>query len=136
MSGSVNRPLGVTILAILAFIGGALQLATGAAAIVGGGLVGGLLGGAEGAAVGGLVAISGLFLVVLGIVALLAGYGLWQLASWAWLLTIAWAILGLISAALTLLGGDFASAIISAILPAVVLWYLNRPDIKQAFGRA
>ncbi len=136
MSGSVNRPTGVTILAILAFIGGALQLATGVAAIVGGGLVGGIIGGTEGAAVGGLVAISGLFLLVLGIVALLAGFGLWQLAGWAWLLTIAWAVLGLISAALTLLGGDIGGAIISAIIPAIVIWYLYRPDIKAAFGRA
>jgi len=136
MSGAANRPMGVTILAILAFIGGALQLATGVAAVAFGGLAGAAVGGTEGAAVGGLVAISGLFLIVLGVVALLAGFGLWQLKPWAWLLTIAWAILGLVSAALTLLSGDVTSAIISAIIPAVVIWYLNRPDVKAAFGRA
>ena len=71
-----QRPTGVTILAILAFIGGVLSILAGLA------LVG--LGGVFAAAGGGLAILFGIYALVWGALALWIGWGFWQLRPSAW----------------------------------------------------
>jgi len=135
-----QRPLGITILAILGIIGGVLGLLGGCGAIAGGALVGAL-----GAQAGvGAVAAGGGLLGLLGIVALAMavgwiafGIGAWTLKPWAWMLGLILVGVSIVVALVTVLtGGDFGSQIISLAIDAVMVYYLMTPEVKQAFGRA
>jgi hypothetical protein len=135
-----QRPLGITILAILGIIGGVLGLLGGCGAIAGGALVGAL-----GAQAGvGAVAAGGGLLSLLGIVALAMavgwiafGIGAWTLKPWAWMLGLILVGVSIVVALVTVLtGGDFGSQIIGLVIDAVIVYYLMTPEVKQAFGRA
>lgn len=82
---------------------------------------------------------SGLFLwgaisLVLGIVFVVSAIALWWKFPWAWALTNVVAILGLVDAVFVLFAThDVSQGIAVALLPAVVLWYLNQAHIKAAF---
>ena len=135
-----QRPLGITILAILGIIGGVLGLLSGCGAIAGGALVGAL-----GAQAGvGAVAAGGGLLGLLGIVALAMavgwiafGIGAWTLKPWAWMLGLILVGVSIVIALVTVLtSGDFGSQIIGLAIDAVMVYYLMTPEVKQAFGRA
>ena len=82
---------------------------------------------------------SGLFLwgVLTGLIGLLfvaCAVGLWWKLSWAWMLTNLVAVLGLVDAVFVLFAShDVSEGLAVAILPVVVLWYLNQTHIKAAF---
>jgi hypothetical protein len=127
------RPTGVTILAVLAAIGGVLGLLGGIA------LLG--LGGLAAAGGSGLLAsygaIFGILAIVQGALALAFAYGAWTLKPWAWMLGI---IAFGISLALSVLnvvgGGNIGSQAISIAIGIAIIYYLFTPAVKQAFGRA
>lgn len=118
-SPSGDRPLGVTILAILQLLGGILSI------VAGFGLI------ALAAFFPGMellwIAIGGLTLV-LGFVALIVGYGLYTMKSWAWMIAMILNIINIILAIINF-------TIISLIIPLIIVIYLNQPDIKSRFGR-
>jgi hypothetical protein len=135
MSGSTAaRPTGVTILAVLAAIGGVLGL-LGGVALLG---LGGIAAGATGnAAFFGLGAFAGIISVAIAIGSLAFAYGAWMLKPWAWslgvvlqLVSLVWAVLLVIS------GGDIFSQGISIVIAGIILYYLNQSHVKAAFGRA
>jgi hypothetical protein len=135
-----QRPLGITILAILGIIGGVLGLLSGCGAIAGGALVGAL-----GAQAGvGAVAAGGGLLGLLGIVTLAMavgwtafGIGAWTLKPWAWMLGLILVGVSIVTALVTVLtSGDFGSQIIGLVIDAAIVYYLMTPEVKQAFGRA
>jgi hypothetical protein len=129
------RPMGVTILAILAAIGGVLSLIGGIAAVG----LGGFAGAASGnPGLGGLVSIFGLFLIVQGALALAFAYGAWTLKPWAWTLGMAAGVLGIVGAILGFVNdsSQLVSTIISIAINAGILYYLNTPTVKAAFRRA
>jgi len=82
---------------------------------------------------------SGLFLwgVLTGLVGLLfiaCAVALWWKLSWAWMFTNFVAVLGLVDAVFVLFAShDVSEGLAVAILPVVVLWYLNQAHIKAAF---
>jgi hypothetical protein len=82
---------------------------------------------------------SGLFLwgaitLVIGIVFVVSGVALWWTFPWAWTLTNFVAVLGLVDAVFVLFAThDVSQGLAVALLPAVVLWYLNQAHIKAAF---
>ena len=127
------RPTGVTILAVLAAIGGVLGLLGGIA------LLG--LGGLAAAGGSGLLAsygaIFGILAIVQGALALAFAYGAWTLQPWAWMLGI---VAFGISLALSVLnvvgGGNIGSQAISIVIGIAIIYYLFTPAVKQAFGRA
>ncbi len=143
-----QRPTGVTILAILAFIGGALGILVGGLGTICGGVIGGI--GAAAAreapgAAGGLLAgalftaLFGLSGVVLGVLELILGFGFWTLKPWSWMLGIILSIAGIVIALLTILagrGGGLIGAVIPIVIYGVILYYLFTPEVKKAFGRA
>lgn len=137
----MQRPMGVTILAVLAAIGGVLGLC-GSLTIIGlGGVLGGLAAGlgapvADAAALGGLTVIFGVLSLVLAVLYLIFAYGAWTLQPWAWILGIAGAILSLVLSLINVLqGAGIGSQLVSIIIAGVILYYLNTPDVKRAFGR-
>lgn len=118
-AASGDRPLGVTILAILQLLGGIL----------------GVLGGFGSIALAALVPelellmmALGAILLIVGLVGLIVGWGLYTMKSWAWMLAM---ILNIINIIMAVISFD----IVSLIIPVIIVLYLNQPDIKSRFGR-
>ena len=120
------RPTGITILAILAAVGGVLGLFGGFVVLFAGTVLFGALGGLLG-------------LAYLAYAALLVAfaYGAWTLKPWAWPLGVAVAAFGIILGVLFIVGGSsIANQIVGIAVDAGILYYLNQPGIKSLFGRA
>ena len=145
MTAGVVRPTGVTVMAVVAVIAGIMDILAGLGDIgIGGGFLTKI---GFGTTLDGIMMIVGLFLVAVGVLGLVSGFGLWLERDWAWLIARLWAslciIVGLVSAGLSLFGTTLTSEIIAAIgaalVPAiagaVVLWYLYQPQVKAAFRR-
>lgn len=115
-----QRPLGVTILAVLAFIVGIL----------------GILGGIGLFALGGGWAALGAITLIIGILQLALGYGFWTLKPWAWMLGIALEAINIVLSIIYIArGNSVASNIIGILIAAGIIYYLTRPQVRQAFGR-
>jgi uncharacterized membrane protein (DUF2068 family) len=126
----MNRPLGVTIIAILAFINGLLGLCLPGLVIIGGGIGALFTGGL------GLIVVCGGLLLAAGPLAwLLVSYGAWNLRPWAW-----WA--GMVATGITVVGVvvniingvGILQAVASTPLSIVIFIYLLLPDIRRAFN--
>ena len=118
--------MGITILSILAGIGGVF------------GLLGGFAVMALGAAVfGGMGALLGLAILAYAGLSLALAWAFWTLKPWGWPLGVAVAAFGIILAVLEFLGAgqSIISAIISIAIDGAILYYLNQPTIKALFGR-
>jgi hypothetical protein len=141
----MGRPVGVTILAILDFIGAACSLLGGIGMILGGGFIATMLSQGQGSAgaagiLAGLGAAAGVFIIIIGGVFALVGFGLWKLKGWARIVSI---VLFAISAVMQLLGllGSLAHFNVFAVVwslfwvavDAFVIWYLLKPEVKAAF---
>ena len=143
----MGRPVGVTVLAILNFIGAAFCVLGGIAMILGGGGIATLINqqggqGSAGAAgiLAGLGAAAGVFIIIIGGVGALVGFGLWKLKEWARIISIVFAGIG---AAMQLLGllGSLAHFNLFAVvwslfwlaIDALIIWYLLKPEVKAAF---
>jgi hypothetical protein len=136
MTTPAERPTGVTILAILAAIGGVFGI-LGGIVLIG---AGGVAAGAGAGGLGGLAAIFGLVTLVLAVVSLVLAYGFWTLKPWAWPLGVGLQIASLVFTAITiLLSGDIVSgltgSIIGIVISIIILYYLFQPHVKAAFGR-
>lgn len=118
----IERPLGVTIIAVLAAIGGVLGL-------IGSFTLFSVFGSAF-----GFVAAYALANVAISILLLVFAFGAWTLQPWAWTLGIVLEAVAIVFGLYALVDGD-ASAVVSIALAAVVLWYLFQPSVKAAFGR-
>ncbi len=120
------RPTGITILAILAGIGGVLGLLGGFALFLGGTVLFGAAG-----------ALFGLAALALAALSLAFSWGAWTLQPWAWPLGVVLAAGSIIYALVLILGGaSIVSEAITIVLYGAVLYYLNQPGIKSLFGRA
>lgn len=126
------RPTGIAILAILDFLGGILALLGGAFMIGIGGT--GILSQFGYGAYSGFVSAFGGLAIIVGIFAILVGWGMWTGKEWAWVLAIILYALGLLFSLLSLVGGPLSS-IIGLLIYAFLLWYLFRPHVKAFFGR-
>ena len=126
MSASATRPTGITILAVLAAIGGVLGLFGGFVVLFAGTVIFGGLGAILGLA---YLAYAGLFIAF--------AWGAWTMQPWAWALGVAGAIFGIVVAVLFILGGSgIVNQAIGIIVDGAILYYLNQPSIKSLFGRA
>jgi hypothetical protein len=136
-----QRPTGITILAILAFIGGVFGLCGGAGGFLGGSLLGGLgasAGVGDVTGLGGMLAIYSLIVTVLAVAELVFGFGAWTLKPWAWTLGLVLFGINVAFQVVALLIGwtSFGGIIIPVAIAAVIIYYLMTPDVKKAFGRA
>jgi hypothetical protein len=128
MATAPVRPTGITILAILAAIGGILGLLFGA------------FGGACAIFTGlftflGLISL--LFVIAYSVLDLAFAYGAWMAMPWAWQLGVVAEGLAVVSAIITWAnGGGFGSFLLSVIIAGAILYYLFTPAVKHYFGRA
>jgi uncharacterized membrane protein (DUF2068 family) len=137
----MERPVGVTILAVLGFLGAAFTLMAGLAIFAGGAMISRMAGTPVGmlAGIGGAI-IAATFLVF-AVLYVIVSVGLLKLQNWARVILIVLIFLGLLSSAFGLLTAlmhihmflFFWRAIIAAIQVWILL-YLFKPHVKQAFG--
>jgi hypothetical protein len=132
----MNRPTGVTILAALVIIGGALGLC-GACFLLGFGSIAGPIGALFGTGqLGASAFLSGISWSIGAVILLAAGFGMLSLQQWAWWLGLIGAIWSLASSIWGLTqGGSWCLALPALILPVIVAIYLLQPRVRQAFGR-
>jgi hypothetical protein len=122
------RPQGVTIIAILAIIGGIAGIFFGFGATILGSV-----------GFGSLLGLLGIGTLGVGIAELITGWGLWGLKPWAWMVAVIVFIINIgVSLAFAFAGNTLISlnTLIGIAIPAVILYYLMTPAVKTAFGRA
>lgn len=144
----MQRPTGVSILAVLEFLGAACLLILGLLCFAGGAMVASFLAKTPGmgAIAGGAVAVIGVVLILFAVLYAVTGYGLWALQNWGRIITMVLAALGAIFGLLGLVGAvshmgatGMGTLIWQLIWLAFYIWvlmYLNKPHVKKAFGQA
>jgi hypothetical protein len=148
----MNRPTGVTIIAILYFLNAAVTILAGLALLGIGSVAGLAAGGGKAGAPEGAAAIG--FLVGLGVVGavicfifaalpLATGIGLWKLKNWGRVIAIVLGVIWACFQALGLLGSlmhfEIFSMMVGLIMLGLNVWiilYLMKPHVKAAFGAA
>jgi len=127
----MERPFGVTILAVLAIIEalGCFGMAA---------LVGALFAMIEASVpeASGMFAGIGLIVTaiaaIVGLIYLLIAWGLWTGQGWAWIVTLIFTILGLIGSVIALIA---IVGIVPLVINILMLYYLTRPHVKAFFGK-
>jgi len=141
----MERPIGVTILAVLEFISAGFILLLGLLLTVGLSALGAMGRGGEGGSVLGMLAAlgaaAGVLVMILAIIPLVIGIGLWKLKNWARIVVIVFSVLGLVSNLFGVIGGvsagemvSLSSGVIGLGINVLVLWYMQQAHVKQAFG--
>jgi|SRR5258707_1700597 hypothetical protein len=135
----MNRPVGVTILAILDFIGAAFCVIFAILAFVGGGMLATIMSqsgqgaGGLGAIAGAGAAIFGIAFLIGGAISALIGWGLWGLKNWARIVTIVFAALGALSNLFSVITHFNVFSLIVLAIDGLIIWYMLRPDVAGAF---
>jgi uncharacterized membrane protein (DUF2068 family) len=140
----MQRPTGVTILAVLAFIGAGLLVVGALFGLLGGMLVSTMSASRMGMMAGVGAAVLAVFLLIFAAVDVVVGVGLWKLKNWARILTIVLTGIAFLGSVLSILNPFghmhiffFVFLIRRLVLAAIyawILWYLFQPNVKQAFG--
>lgn len=77
----------------------------------------------------------GIMTFVVGLIYLAVGWSLWSMRQWALLFTMIMAVIGLVDAMFVLIAtNNIAYGIAAAAIPAFLLWYTSRPDIRDEFA--
>lgn len=134
----MNRPQSVTVLAILQLISGIFSLLDGLFILLFAGIFGGLgaaVGGAKvGTVIGSFIAIFAGISFILGFLSLLLTWGLFQLKNWAWTGTLIVHIIAILAQLVKMFGsGGTAVNFLTLGFAVASIYYLLRPDVKQAF---
>lgn len=128
-----GRPTGVTVVAVLAAIGGIAPLAYGIISVIGSAAT--WLSTADSPALP--VLTLGLFYLGIAAIHFAVAWALFSLKSWAWLIA---AIVSGGQIALNVVAGlganvGWPQAILASVVPLIVFLYLFRADVRGAFGR-
>lgn len=127
-----QRPTGISILAILDFLVGALVILGGLFLVAVGGS--GLLTSFGYGIFSGVVSVVGGFALLIGIFAIVVGWGMWTGKEWAWILALILYGLGALTSLVSLVGGG-VSSLVSLLIDAFLIWYLFRPHVRAFFGK-
>ncbi len=140
----MQRPTGVTILAVLAFIGAGLLVVGALFSLLGGMLVSTMSASRMGALAGVGAAFLAIVLLISAAVDIVVGVGLLKLKNWARIITIVLTGIGLLGSVLSIISPFghmhvfffvfLIRRLIFAAIYAWILWYLFQPHVKQAFG--
>ena len=123
-----KRPFGVLVLGALAIAIAVIRLLVGLQ-LLGVGIFG------DDAWDGTGVLWVGTMTVVVGLIYLAVGWSLWSMRSWALLFTMIMAVFGLVDAMFVLIAtSNVAYGLAAAALPALLLWYTSREDIRDQFA--
>lgn len=143
MKNMAQRPVGISVIAVLEALGGVglfILAALFAALSTAGGFWQDLIemyGATYISNIGELItaialAIAAVF-AIFGILSFICAYGLWNGKGWAWYLSVILLVLGLIGSLLSLAGNP-VGGIIGLIIGGLILWYFFRPYVKAFFG--
>lgn len=147
----MQRPTGVTIIAVLDFIGAAACAILALLMFAGGAMLGSLFNaaananGASGAGMGasfmaGIGIFGGVIFLFFAALAIFVAIGLLKLKNWARIVTIVLSALGLLSTLSRFVhgfaGGGMVMTIIVLAYYIWAIWYMLQPNVKQAFGQA
>ena len=138
----MKRPMGVTVLAVLAIIGGVLQLLAGLVLLGITGLISipGLTAATTALYAGaGFVVLGGIVMLALGALTVAFGVGALGLRSWAWTMGVVVSGLDVLTAVYSIVIAGFTTAAVISSLPiliiaGVVLGYLYSHGVREAFG--
>jgi len=144
----MNRPGGVTVIAILEFLGGAFLVLAGLGVMLGGGMLATMIGqsGAQGSGagagiLGALGAALGVVFLVFAALYFLVGWGMLKLKGWARIVTLIFAGLGVLGSLFGVMGVLAHFTIIGLFILAIrlaicgwILWYLLQPNVSAAFN--
>jgi hypothetical protein len=128
----MQRPLGVTIIAILAIISGLFKLCLPTLGIAGSSLLFAL--GPVGAGFGTVGILVSLFFGLSGILFLVGGFGLWRMRKWGWWLAIIGTGFAVAGVVVGLFTGAGWAAFAGSVLDLIVFVYLVLPGTRRAFG--
>jgi hypothetical protein len=128
----MQRPTGITILAVLAAIAGVLYILGGLALLTVGAVVSATY------ALGGLAAVIGLIILVVGVLYIGLAYGFWSLKPWAWSLGVGLQVAGIILNIVQYVNNNtnLVGTIIGIAIAGAIIYYLFQPNVKAAFGRS
>jgi hypothetical protein len=118
-----ERPLGVTIIGILWISAGLFALSAGMGVITIGTMVLGIFG-----------FITGIVLIILGIIDLALGVGCFKAWPWVWTVAVIIAAINIITGVISIFTSGL-SAVLSIIIPAIILYYMMQPQVKAWFGK-
>lgn len=135
----MQRPTGVTILAVLAIVYGVFSLLLALLGLLGSALLASGVGNVGYGA--GTLVYATISDAVLGILYLAFGIGAFRLKGWAWTTGVVALVLDVVR---TMVGvvirgvsaGESVGAVITIVIALLVLWYLFRPHVRAAFGKA
>jgi hypothetical protein len=130
VQGQKDRPFGVTIIAVLAALGGIMELVAAVFAIVEIEPILAVLPAEFAYVYRGHVAAAGVASIVIA-------YGMLRGLRWAW----PWAVVGLLISvawvgAEALIRPDVVSTVLGIIVAGIMVYYLHTPNVKAFFGRA
>lgn len=119
---------------------GILGILAGLAIIAAGGIVastGAAVGTTAAASAGGFLLVLGFVTLILAVLDIVFGIGAWLLKPWAWTLGVGLEVVSIIVDILFITqGASIGSEVVGIIIALIVLYYLTRPNVRQAFGRA
>ena len=123
----MKRPTGLTIIAILAGLGGLLNLVGGIQLL---GLNASLY------TAGGLIPLLGFAGVALGIVGLVFAYGAWILRPWAWMLGVALCVASIVVDLFIMVEFKTSTGIVNVIFCGIIIYYLWLPNTRRVLGHS
>lgn len=131
-------PVGAKIISVLYYIGAVASVIVGILLLVGAGFIGSYV---EDLSVPGVAMlgtamfiVGGIILIALAVLEFFVGRGLWKGRNWARIVAIVLAILGIISAILSIIQASYGS-IVSLIIHAIIGGYLLfSKNVKSAFA--
>ena len=142
----MERPTGVTVIAVLDFIGAGFCLLAACGFVLFGGMMAARMAGMPLGMMGGAgMAIVAVIFLGFAVLAVVLGIGLLKLQNWARIVTIIFcglailrAVAGLFGAFMGVgpmfMGGFIVRFVITLAINGLILWYLFQPNVKQAFG--
>ena len=138
----MQRPVGVTILAVIAIIYGIFSLLLALLGLLGSALLASGVAAVANRYSAGTLAYATIADAVLGILYLAFGIGAFQLKGWAWTTGVVALVLDVVRqiVGFVVIQGVSTNKIVGAsitfVIALVVLWYLVRPHVRAAFGKA
>jgi hypothetical protein len=137
----MKRPVGVTILAVIAIIYGIFNLLLALLGQLGSALLASHVAAAAIKYSAGTLAYATISDAVLGILYLAFGIGALRLRGWAWTTGVAALLLEVVKqiAGVVIQGFKAGTIVIDGIIIVIallLLWYLFRPNVRGAFGKA
>ncbi len=134
---TMKRPVGVTILAVIAIIYGIFSLLLAFLGVIGIGLEASGLATAAIKYEVGTLAYAAISDAILGILYLVFGIGAFRLKGWAWTTGIVALVLDVVRHIVGyVISGFGAFSIITGVIALLLIWYLFRPNVRAAFGEA